>query len=62
MDDTFAHAFADRWVQAWNAHDIEQVLSHFADDVVFTSPLAMQIVDGSDGVVRGKEALRLYWN
>ena len=50
-----------RWAQAWNAHDLEQVLSHFAEDVVFASPVAAQLIDGSDGVLRGKAALRDYW-
>jgi hypothetical protein len=38
------------------------VLAHFGDDVVFTSPLAAQLLDASDGVIRGKSALREYWN
>jgi hypothetical protein len=53
--------FARRWLAAWNAHDLEALLGHFADDVVFTSPVAAQLLDGSDGVIRGKEALRAYW-
>jgi len=54
-------AFADAWVTAWNTHDLDAVLSHFSDDVVFTSPVAAQLLDGSDGVLRGKAALRDYW-
>ena len=53
--------YADEWVRAWNAHDIEAVLAHFADDVVFTSPVAARVVPESGGVVRGKAALRDYW-
>jgi len=53
--------FARHWLAAWNAHDLEALLGHFADDVVFTSPIAAQLLDGSDGVIRGKEALRAYW-
>jgi hypothetical protein len=53
--------FAQHWLAAWNAHDLEALLAHFADDVVFTSPVAAQLLDGSDGVIRGKEALRAYW-
>jgi hypothetical protein len=37
------------------------VLGHFADDVVFTSPVAERVVEGSGGVIRGKDALRDYW-
>jgi hypothetical protein len=49
-------------VRAWNAHDVEAVLAHFADDVTFTSPVAARIVPDSGGVLRGKEALREYWS
>lgn len=53
--------FAAAWVQAWNAHDVEAVLAHFADDVVFSSPVAGRVLPDSGGVVRGKAALRHYW-
>jgi SnoaL-like protein len=53
--------FADAWVGAWNAHDIEAVLDHFHDDVLFTSPVAARVVPESGGVVRDKSALRDYW-
>src|SRR4051794_5447706 len=53
--------FADAWVRAWNAHDVEAVLDHFGDDVVFTSPVAARVVPDSGGVVRGKDELRDYW-
>jgi ketosteroid isomerase-like protein len=54
-------AFAEEWVQAWNSHDLERVLSHFTEDATFTSPVAATIVPGSHGVIRGKAALREYW-
>jgi hypothetical protein len=38
------------------------LLTHFDDDVVFTSPVAGQLVPDSDGVIRGKAALREYWS
>jgi hypothetical protein len=54
-------AFADDWLTAWNRHDVDAVLTHFHDDVVFTSPVAAQVIPDSKGVVRGKAALREYW-
>jgi hypothetical protein len=30
-------SYANEWVRAWNAHDVEAVLDHFHDDVVFTN-------------------------
>ncbi|GAA0416185.1 hypothetical protein Acor_56340 [Acrocarpospora corrugata] len=56
-----AHQFADEWLADWNSHDLDRITRHYAPDVVFTSPIAARIVAGSDGVVRGIEALRAYW-
>ena len=55
------YEFSRHWLAAWNAHDLEALLEHFDDDVVFTSPVAAQLLDDSDGVIRGKTALRAYW-
>jgi ketosteroid isomerase-like protein len=54
-------AFAEDWAAAFNRLDVEAVLAHFHDDIVFTSPIAAQLIPESDGVVRGKAALREYW-
>ncbi len=54
-------AFAAEWVAGWNARDLERVLSHYADDVVLTSPMAARVVPGSHGTIHGKAALRAYW-
>jgi hypothetical protein len=54
-------AFTEDWLAAWNRHDVDAVLAHFRDDVVFTSPVAARVVPESKGVVRGKAALREYW-
>jgi ketosteroid isomerase-like protein len=56
-----ATVFADEWVLAWNAHDVDAVLAHFHDDVLFSSPVAARVLPETGGVVRGKGALREYW-
>ena len=53
--------FALDWVAAWNRRDLDAVLEHYADDVEFISPTAARVVPSSRGVVRGKAALRAYW-
>jgi len=35
---------------------------HFAEDAVFSSPVAAQLLEDSEGVIRGKAALREYWS
>ena len=61
MDLAFAHSFADEWVAAWNSHDLERILEHYTDDVVFASPRVVELMGEPRGEVRGKEALRAYW-
>ena len=56
-----AQRWAEQWIAEWNRHDVEAVLTHFADDVVFVSPVAATVTGDPSGVVRGKDALRAYW-
>jgi ketosteroid isomerase-like protein len=62
MDSDWVTRFVADWQERWNAHDIEGVLAHFHDDVVFTSPVAARLLPDGGGVVRGKAALRAYWS
>lgn len=55
-----AWIYATKWAAAWNRLDVEGVLAHFAEEVVFTSPTAKSVV--GINTVRGKRALRDYWN
>eukprot|EP00243_Klebsormidium_subtile_P013142 TRINITY_DN845_c0_g1_i2.p1 TRINITY_DN845_c0_g1~~TRINITY_DN845_c0_g1_i2.p1 ORF type:complete len:121 (+),score=27.40 TRINITY_DN845_c0_g1_i2:331-693(+) len=56
-----ADALAHEWIEAWNRHDIDAVLIHYSDDVIFTSPFAVQFAGKEDGTVHGKKELRAYW-
>lgn len=53
--------FAREWCEAWNARDVERVLDHFHETVVFTSPVAARMCPESAGRLEGKAALREYW-
>jgi ketosteroid isomerase-like protein len=59
MDRKAAAAFVNEWCDAWNAHELEALMSHYHDDVTFISPKAALIV--GDPVIRGNHALRRYW-
>ncbi|MDX6243175.1 MAG: hypothetical protein QOE76_898 [Frankiales bacterium] len=53
--------YAAAWVADWNARDLDRILSHYADDVVFRSPVAARVRPESGGVIQGKAALADYW-
>lgn len=52
-------SFAEEWARGWNSHDLDVILSHYRDDVVFRSRKAADLT--GCGEVRGKAALRDYW-
>lgn len=61
MEKEQAQRLAEEWYAAWNDHDLERILSHYSDDVVFVSPFAVEIAGRADGRLEGKKALRSYF-
>lgn len=53
--------FAVEWIDAWNSHDLDRILSHYSDDVEVTTPMIKVAMRINDGTVRGKDAARQYW-
>ena len=58
----FAERFAKAWVDAWNRHDLEAVLSHYSDDFEMSSPYIVQIAGEPSGKLKGKASVRAYWS
>lgn len=56
-----ARQFAGHWIDAWNAHNLDAILSHYAPNVVLTSPAAATLLQDPSGAIAGKDALRSYF-
>jgi ketosteroid isomerase-like protein len=56
-----AVVFAREWVAAWNAHDLDRVLGHYADDFEMTSPYIVTLSGEPGGTLKGKAAVGAYW-
>ncbi len=56
-----AERFAAEWVAAWNAHDLDRILGHYADDFEMSSPRIVQFMGEPSGKLRGKKAVGAYW-
>ena len=56
-----AKKFAQHWVAAWNSHDLDDILSHYASHVVLTSPVVTKVMGEASGTVHGNAALRDYF-
>lgn len=57
---SFAREFAQDWVDAWNGHDLERILSHYDDEVLLTSPVALKLLNLID-VLWGTETIVIYY-
>ena len=51
--------FGAEWVAASKSRDLDRILSHYAEEIVFRTPRAVRSV--GTGVIEGKAALRAYW-
>jgi hypothetical protein len=56
-----ALAFAHEWIDAWNSHDLDRILSHYTDDFEMSSPKIATIFGEPSGTLAGKERVRAYW-
>ena len=62
LTQAFADAFARDWVDGWNSHDIERILSHYSADFEMRSPLIAKRGFDASGRLQCKEAVRAYWS
>ena len=56
-----AQNLANHWVAAWNAHDLDAIMTHYDEAIELTSPAAAQLLGTPDGKVIGKQNLRAYF-
>ena len=52
---------ANHWVEAWNAHDLDAIMTHYDEAIELISPVAAQLLGTLDGKVIGKQNLRAYF-
>lgn len=62
IDRPWAERFAADWIAAWNSYDLNAILSHYAEDVVFHSPRIAVVTGEPVEFVAGKAALSRYWS
>ncbi|OKH53926.1 DUF4440 domain-containing protein [Calothrix sp. HK-06] len=61
LTESQAHTLAEHWVEAWNSHDLNIIMSHYAEYVILVSPVAAKLLDDPSGTVIGKNLLREYF-
>ena len=53
--------FAQEWIEAWNSHDLDVILSHYSEDFEITSPMIRVAIGIETGTLKGKAKVREYW-
>ena len=56
-----AWSLANHWVAAWNAHDLDLIMTHYDDAIELISPVAARLLGTPDGKVADKPNLRAYF-
>lgn len=53
--------FAEKWINSWNSHNLDDILSHYSDDVEITTPMIKLALGIEKGTLKGKKAVGDYW-
>jgi ketosteroid isomerase-like protein len=56
-----AKKFAAQWIESWNSHDLDSIMAHYSEDVEITTPMIKMAAGIESGSLKGKEAVRDYW-
>lgn len=56
-----AWKLAEHWIAAWNAHDLDLIMTHYEDAIELTSPAAAQLLETPGGKVIGKANVKAYF-
>jgi len=58
----FAEAFAHEWIESWNSHDLDRIMSHYSENFEFSSPFIITVAGEPSGKLQGHAAVRAYWS
>lgn len=62
MDAAEFPGFAERWLAAWNSHDLNRILALYAADALIRTPRAASWDPSTGGIVQGLANVRRYWS
>lgn len=57
-----AHEFGEKWIKSWNSHDLNEILSHYSDDIEITTPMIKLATGEDSGTLKGKDKVAEYWS
>jgi ketosteroid isomerase-like protein len=62
FSESFVKEHIEKWVNAWNNHDLKTVLSMYSDDIEFSSPrIKVVFTERKLSKITNKSELEEYW-
>jgi hypothetical protein len=62
LNRTIAEKIAKEWIESWNSHDLNRILSHYTEDFEMSSPFIPKFAPESGGKLVGKNNVAEYWS
>lgn len=56
-----ANEFANKWIEVWNSHNLDEILKHYSNDVEITTPMIRIATGIETDSLKGKESVKAYW-
>ncbi len=54
--------FAKSWIDSWNSHNLDSIISHYAESIEFKSPIIQKLLNDPSGVISTKSKLKEYFS
>lgn len=54
--------FTKAWFQAWNDHDLDEIMEHYSEDIDFVSPIVRHLGIDPKGRISNRTMLRDYFS
>ena len=63
IDDLFTKGHVDKWIKAWNNHNLNEILSLYSENIIFRSPKVKLVnPDRQSGTIPNKKELKEYFS
>ncbi len=61
MNLEIANNFAEKWINSWNSHNLDDIISHYSENIEFYSPLIPLLGFNETGIINNKGDLKKYF-
>lgn len=61
IDPKEAQQYAEEWIASWNSHDIDKIMSFYADSLCHITPKLTMLFGSATHTIKDKKQLREYF-